>query len=952
MSAGKRGPYRLRHGGLIDRSRPVKFHFDGNEYDGFAGDSLASALLANGVRTVARSFKFHRPRGVFSCGVEEPNALIQCGEGGRAVPSVRAPCVELTAGLKARSQSGWPSVNFDAGRVLDLLAPLWSAGFYNKTFIWPSWHTYEPFIRRMAGLGRAPEQPDPDRYEVQNVHCDVLVVGGGRAGLARAVQLARAGSRVVLAEQDCQWGGQRAWSGTDAEGAPVSIGIADLVRELSSTKTARMLLRTTAVGSYDHNVLTLLERSGSTSNNAPRERLWVVRAGKIVLATGAIEQPLIFANNDRPGVMLAGAVRQYLQRYGVASGSQILIATNNDSVYGLATELQERGVKVVAVADSRSSVPESSRARLATSGIEVLPGSIPVDTQGFSALRGVTIGRLHADGSSIESKRILQCDVLAVSGGFNPTLHLFAQSSGKLAYDPLSGALLPVAPQPSIEITGSAARRVATGTRLSPVGDPKRKWVDLLHDVTVADLELALRENYTSVEHVKRFTTVGMAADQGKTSAAATLTVLGQLRDVPAGTLGHTTLRPPFTPVTLGAITGRAVDQQFTPHRQLPMHDWHVSHGAELHDFGEWRRPVVYIRPGETRAQATRREMRNVRSAAGLFDASPLGKIEIQGPDALQFLDRFYINDLTTLKPHRARYGFMLRESGIVFDDGTVVMLAPDHLLVTTTSGNASRVAHWLEEWHQCEWSHLRVAIMPVTDCWGTVSLCGPAARDILKKLPTDIDLSTAAFPHLAMREGTLLGMPARVYRVSFTGELTYEINVPGTGAPRLWNALIDAGADYGLQPLGLDALLLLRLEKGFIHIGSDTDGTTVPDDIGWGNVAAKKRRDYIGKRSLALPEHTRPDRLQLVGLKSEAGREFVIGSHLRLPGSAEATDGWITSAGNTVDGNHPIALAVLRAGRDRIGSEADIYDQGVLCGRARIVNPPFYDPAGDRMNV
>lgn len=953
MSSRRPGPYRLERGGSIDRSSRFTFQFNGKSHVGHAGDSLASALLASGQRIVARSFKFHRPRGVFSCGIEEPNGLVQLGTDARTIPSVRAPAIELTNDLEARAPAGWPSVEFDVGRALDFVAPLWSAGFYNKTFMWPSWHSYEPFIRRMAGLGVAPPEADPDRYDIQNIHCDVLVVGGGQAGLATAMGLAKSGARVVLTEQDRQWGGEAAWNGANIDGAPASRYIERTVDQLTRSANVRLLLRTTAVGSYDHNVYTLLERvAPSTSSGAPRERLWVVRAKRLVLATGMVEQPLIFANNDRPGIMLASAMRQYLHRYGVAPGSQTVIATNNDSAYTVAKELEAAGVNVVAIADSRPQVPDFCHRLLASSGIEILTGFIPIDTSGFSALRSVTLGHLSDKDSRIDARRTFDCDALGVSGGFNPTLHLFAQSGGKLAYDDSSGALLPVAAHPAIEIIGAAANVVHAGTRISPVGDSKRKWVDLLHDVTAADLELALRENYTSVEHVKRYTTVGMAPDQGKTSAPASLALLGKLRDIPARALGHTTLRPPFVPVTLGALAGRAIQQQFAPHKQLPMHDWHASHGAVFLDYGEWRRPVAYVRAGETRHQATQRESKTVRTAAGLFDGSPLGKIEIHGPDAIEFLDRFYINDLATLKPHRARYGFMLRESGIIFDDGTVVMLAPDRLLITTTSGNASRVAQWLEEWHQCEWPQLRVAIMPVTECWATVSLCGPMARKILSQVRTDIDLSPEAFPHLAMREGTLLDMPARIYRVSFTGELTYEINVPTGSAPKLWQALYDAGAPAGLQALGMDALLFLRLEKGFLHIGSDTDGTTVPDDVGWGTVAAKKKRDFIGKRSLTLPEHTRPDRLQLVGLQGTRGNEFVIGSHLRLAGSTQATDGWITSACTTVMDGETVALALLRAGRSKIGSEVDVYDLGAQRGKARVVNPSFYDPAGDRMNA
>jgi sarcosine oxidase subunit alpha len=976
------GPYRLERGGQIDRSTPIPFTFNGRPLTGYAGDSLASGLLGNGVRILARSLRFHRPRGLFSCGVEEPSGLLQLEAGARAIPVARATTVALTAGLEAHTGLGWPGVRCDLGRVLDVLSPLWAAGFYNKTFIWPSWHTYEGIIRRMAGLGRAPTGRDPDRYEVGNLHCDVLVVGGGVAGLRAALEAGRSGARVVLAEQDLRFGGEASWRGGSIDGVPAATWLSETLNALSRLPDVRLMSCTSAVGVYDHNVVTLLERArpspgdidlarkrltsiehahgggksdkaAHSSTNSPRERYWIVRTGRVVLATGAIEQPLIFSNNDRPGIMLASAAHQYLLRYGVALGTRVLIATNNDSAYELARDLVAAGVTLLGVADARQHVPEALRESLKSLSIPLLTGTMPVDTAGFGALSRVTLGRLSADGSHIDARQTFRCDALAVSGGFSPTLHLFAQAGGKLAYDDTSGALWPVARHRHFDIVGRAAERVAIGPRISPIGDPKRQWVDLLHDVTVADLELAARENFTSIEHVKRYTTVGMAADQGKTSSAATLSVLAKMRGIAARELGHTTLRPPFTPVTLGAIAGRDIGERFAPRRLLPMHAWHVANGALMHDFGEWLRPVAYPRAGESRQSAAWREARAVRMAAGLFDGSPLGKIEIRGPDALTFLDRFYINDLTTLTPHRARYGLMLRESGVVWDDGTVVMRAPDRLWVTTTSGNAGRVAQWLEEWRQCEWPRLRVAVVPVTEQWATITLAGPNARAILAKLPADIDLSAQAFPHMAMREGQLMGVPVRVCRVSYTGELSYEIHVASGKAPVLWEALMEHGADEGLQPLGIDALLLLRLEKGFVHIGTDTDGTTVPDDIGWGDVARRKQADFVGKRSLSLPEHLRTDRLQLVGLTTGPGAAVLpVGSHLRLQDSAQASDGWITSAGATVLKNERIALALLRGGRARVGAEVDVYDDGAIVTRARVVRPPFYDSSGERMNA
>lgn len=940
MSAGSyRLPAERGAGSSLKREQRVRFIFDDTTYEGYRGDTLASALLANGVRTVSRSFKFRRPRGVYSSGIEETNAFVQIGTGAASVPSTRATLVELTDGLQASSLS---RRGFDFGRLLDFTAPLWAAGFYNRTFIWPSWHTYEWLIRRMAGFGYAPNDQDPDRYERRNLHCDLLVVGGGARGIGEASAAAESGARVVLVEQASELGGRSAWQEQGSDSS---------VAQLRQLPNVQILTRTCAVGFYDRDVVTMLESvPGEESRSGrPRERYWIVRANRVVFATGAIEQPLVFCNNDRPGILLAGAAHEYLRKYAVACGRRVVVATNNDSAYVVARDLKAAGVNVLAVADSRFDVPAAIKSEMRSLSIPLHEGAMPIDTQGFSALRSVTLGKLSKDARHVESFQRFACDALAISGGWNPTLHLYSQATGKLCYDARSNALAPQSPHPVAASAGSPEGSSGLGPRLSPVGNTARQWIDLRHDVTVADIELGLRENFVSIEHQKRYTTSGMAPDQGKTSNLAVLETVARLRNVSPSEIGHTTFRPPFVPVTLGAIAGRAIGSRFVPERLLPIHDWHVSHGALMQDFGEWKRPAAYLRDGESRHSAVKREARAVRTACGLLDYSPLGKIEVHGPDALDFLNRFYINDLTTLKPGRARYCLMLRESGVIFDDGTVVMLAPDRFVVTTTSGNVRRVAAWLEEWHQCEWPHLRVAIVPVTENWACFSLAGPQSRDVLASLESNLDLSTAQQPHLGMCEGKMLGHEVRLYRVSFTGELAYEINVRASAAQAFWNALMDAGKPHGIQPFGLDALLLMRLEKGFLHVGTDTDGTTVPGDVGWGKVAANKRSDYVGKRSLWLPENQRTDRLQLVGLKSDT--DMVIGSHLRLVDSSEVTDGWVTSAGRSVMTDESIALAMLRGGRERIGAQVDLHDSGTVT-RATVVAPPFYDPTGERMSV
>lgn len=927
------GPYRLSSGA---EAAPIEFSFDGRVLRGVEGDTVASALLANGLRVVSRSFKFHRPRGVYSAGFDEPNALVQLHSGARAIPCARATLVPLSAGLQVSSQAGWPSVSHDVLRAIDLVHSVFAAGFYNKAFMWPSWHVYEPIIRRLAGFGRAPTGPDPDRYEVRHAHCEVLVVGGGTAGIQAARAAAATGERVILVEQDQNFGGD-----------------ASLLAGLASLANVQLLLRTTAVGYYDHDLVALAEGVAGGGSHLPRERLWLVRAGRVVLATGTLEQPLIFSNNDRPGIMLAGAALKYLRCHAIAPGREVVIAANNDSAYGVASELRRAGVNVGTMVDSRESPSDSLLQEMRSLGIGVQTKSMPIDTKGFGALKRVTLARL-GPGHGVSDIRHVACDALLVSGGWSPTLHLFAQAGGKLKFSESTRALEPLGPVPRIEIVGSAGQAPPEhlGERVSPVGNTARQWVDLRHDVTVSDIELSVRENFTAVEHIKRYTTLGMSVDQGKLGQAPAAEVIARARGLQPSQLGHTTFRPPFVPVTLGTMVGRNVADLYAPIRRTPLYELQKSASAVFEDFGEWQRAAVFPRAGESREQAMAREVHLVRGAVGLYDASPLGKIELIGPDALEFANRFYINNLATLQPGRARYGIMLRETGVIFDDGTVVTLDKDRVLLTTTSSGAGRVAAWLEEWRQCEWLGIRVVVAPVTDQWATVALTGQHARTLLERLKPDCDVSNEAFPHLDFRTTRLLGNDARIYRVSFSGELTYEINVPAHKGPELWAALLEEGRSFGIEPFGVDALLHLRMEKGFLHVGADTDGTTVPDDVGFGKPAAAKQSHYIGKRSLTLPENVRSDRLQLIGLAGEGAERLPVGSHLRLPGSKEATDGWVTSAGSLSTDGKPVAMALLRAGRSQTGRLVTVHDDGRIVTRARVASPLFYDPSGARMNA
>ncbi|MGQ0430607.1 MAG: 2Fe-2S iron-sulfur cluster-binding protein [Gammaproteobacteria bacterium] len=981
--------YRLDHGGHIDRSQRLSFRWNGRRIYAYAGDTIASALLAEDVAIVGRGMKYHRPRGVLSSGVEEPNALVTLGRGAAIEPSARATMIPVRDGLEVRAQNAWPSVRFDLGRVFDLTAALWPAGFYNKTFTWPSWHFYEPFIRRAAGLANPSLKPDPARYENVNAHCDLLIVGAGPAGLLAAKTAVRAGLSVILAEQDYECGVELLRPSAVLDEEPAITWVAGVLGELAASRNVTVLTSTTAFGLYDHGTAGLLQRLDlGGAKRALRQRYWRVRARQVLVATGAIEQPLVFGRNDLPGIMLAAAVRQYANRYAVAAGRRIVLATNNDSAYLAALDLVAAGVEVPLLVDSRITAPAALTDRVRECGIEIAMESIPLAALGRRRLGGLRFARVGPDGL-IAGAREIECDALGMSGGWAPAVHLYSQARGALKYDETRCCFVPpgdFSPICAGGVTGTvtleetfadAARAVGLALERAGVARPppielpvvlelsatahtgpargnaeprQREWLDFQHDVTVADLELAFAEGYDHVELIKRYTTTGMSVDQGKTANLNTLLAAAELRKESPGVTGTTTYRPPYTPVTLGALAGRGTGERYAPRRFLPAHAEHQSLSPHWWEAGGWMRPACYPQKGESPQAAVAREAAAVRGGVGIFDASPFGKIEVRGRDALKFLDRFYINSLATLEQDRIRYGLMLNENGVIIDDGTVAKLADDHFLVTTTSGGASRIGAWLEEWRQCEWPDLDVFIAPVTTHWATVAVAGPRARELLQRFETDVALDAASFPHLSLRSGSFAGVRARLYRVSFSGELGYEVNVPARHGAALWRALLAEGAPLGVVPYGIETALLLRLEKGFLHVGVDTDGTTCPADVGWGEVALRKKAYFIGKRSLARSENRRPDRLQLVGLTAADSSLLVPGAHLRLPGTREGSDGWVTSAAQSPALGKPIALAMLRGGRTRLGETATAHDLA-RHGPATVVATPFYDPEGKRLH-
>ena len=988
-------PHRLAEGGLIDRTHRLRFRFDGRTLTGYQGDTLASALLANGIRLVGRSFKYHRPRGILSAGSEEPNALVELRTGPRREPNTRATTIELYEGLDAASQNRWPSLKLDMLAANQIFAPIFGAGFYYKTFMWPAsfWEkVYEPAIRRAAGLGRAAGAPDPDHYEKANAFCDVLVIGAGPAGLSAALAAARSGVRVILAEEDFRFGGRLLAERYDIDGRPALDWVNAAEAELESLPDCRIMRRTTVVGVYDGGTYAALERVNDhvsvPPEHEPRQRLWRIVAKRAVLCAGAIERPIVFGDNDRPGIMLAGAVRAYVNRFGVVPGRRAVVFADNADAFRTAADLADSGIRVAALIDARKISSPTTQAEAEKANARYFPGAVIERVQGSHGVRGVTVRT--ADG---ETKR-LDCDLVVVSGGWNPSVHLTTHLNGKPKWSERLSAFVPDALPPGMSVAGAASGQFGLGACLaageaagaeaaqacgftpksrssvdastecdaaSPIWQVAeghgKAFVDLQNDVTVSDVKLAAREGFRSPEHLKRYTTLGMATDQGKTANANGAAVLAGVTGRYLGAVGTTTFRPPFTPIAISSFAGHHRGPDFRPARLPPSHQWAKEQGAVFVETGPWLRALYYPRRGEEPQDAVNREVANVRNNVGVCDVSTLGKIDVQGSDAGIFLDRVYANTFSTLAAGKARYGVMLREDGFVLDDGTTARLRDDHYYVTTTTVNAVKVMQHLEFCAQVLWPELDVQMVSVTEQWAQYAVAGPRARDVLQSVvDPSFDISNDAFPYLAAGEVTVCGgTPARLFRLSFSGELAYEVAVPARFGDALIRKIVEEGAAFGIAPYGTEALGVLRIEKGH-PAGGELNGQTTAHDLGLGKLLSVKK-DFIGRFMAARPALTDPSRSSLVGLRP-VNREDRLraGAHL-IPKGAEATaandQGYVTSIAFSTSLGQWLGLGLLANGPQRHGEIVRAYDP-VRAGDVEVeaCPPCHFDPEGARLRV
>ncbi len=996
---------RIDKAGLrLDRQRPIQFRFNGRDYQGFTGDTLASAVLAAGGTVLSRSWKYHRPRGVLTCGVEEPAALVQMESGASTIPNAKMPEVELYEGLQATSALPWPSPGKHLLSVNRWFAPLFPAGFYYKTFMWPAkaWMWYERFIRKAGGLGAAPTQEDQDRYVQQNIHCDVLVAGGGIAGLAAALAAGRSGARVILAELGPHLGGSAHRVQGTINGKLARAWVLDAERELAQLPQVRIIRRGVVFGYHDHNFLTIREALTDHLSLAERtgfrERLWRVRAQQVVLATGAHERPMVFGNNDLPGVMLSSALADYAELYGVRVGSQIVIAGSCDSAYSDARLLLAAGARVTVV-DTRAGEPHGgSRSHKAqAAGITVLRGFVPVQARGTAAVTGLVVRQMVGRAASGETRE-LPCDTIGMAGGWNPAIHLYSHSGGKARWDDEQVCFKPgsMLPQQACvgacnatwslgssldegSLAGAAAATAAgfdaraeayavdehaiepTGTFwIAETGVPlsrrPKAFVDYQNDVSASDIELAIREGFESIEHIKRYTAMGFGTDQGKLGNVNGMALAARAMGKPIDKVGTTTFRPNYLPISFGTFAGLERGALFDPARKTSPHDAHVAAGCLFEDVGQWKRPWYFPKVGEDLHQAVNREVLAVRKGVGMLDASTLGKIDIQGPDAAKLLNWVYTNPWLKLEIGKCRYGLMLDENGMVFDDGVTARLGENQYLMTTTTGGAARVLGWLERWVQTEWPDMQVYMSSVTDHWSTFAVVGPQSRAVVQKVLTDVDLSNEAFPFMSWRTAKAAGVPARIMRISFSGEMSFEVNVPSNAGKHVWNALMEAGKEFDITPYGTEAMHVLRAEKGYIIVGQDTDGSISPYDLGMGGMVSKTK-DFLGRRSLSRSDTAQSDRKQLVGLMTdEAQRVLPEGTQLTEQTQASPPPvpmiGHVTSSYHSPTLGRSIALAVVRSGQQRMGQKihAALADGRYVA--ATVCSPVFHDPEGKLLHA
>ncbi|MCB1546332.1 MAG: sarcosine oxidase subunit alpha family protein [Hyphomicrobiaceae bacterium] len=993
--------HRLPEGGRIDRSRTLSFLFDGQSYLGHPGDTLASALLANGVRVVGRSFKLHRPRGVFAYGVNEPNALVTLGTGVDGEANVRATMIELRQGLVAHSQNRWPSLAFDVMGVNDWFKSAFAAGFYYKTFMGPakkSWMTYEPWIRRAAGLGRSGTGSDSRRYGRRNITTDVLVVGGGPAGLAAACAAGRMGVRVLLVEQQPELGGSLL---EDREGSAAASFVDMMEQELAGLDTVRVLKRTTVFGAYDHGVFGLVERPSPEASPAAGERFIVVRSRAAVVATGALERHVPFGDNDRPGIMLASAARTYLNRYGVLCGRRVVVFTTNDHAYPAALDLAAAGA-TVSIIDPRPGPGSAMKAAVERAGVGLLSGHVVAEARGRAGVQSVLVaGYDAARGGTQPVWFELPADLVCVSGGYDPQVHLTSQLGGKAVWSDAaasfcsarqvgdawaSGAVTGVMSTTEVIADGLAQGRAAAiaaggrgdpgGLRVSadlaasespaammPLWDVppppsfrrrRKRFIDLQNDVSQSDVALAAREGYVSVEHMKRYTTLGMGTDQGKVANVVGLANLAAVTERAIADVGTTTYRPPYTPISVGALAGLETGQHSTPLRRTSLDLLHEAAGAVFVDAGHWRRPWYYPLKGETIDEAYRREALAVRTTVGMVDVSTLGKIDVQGPDAATFLDRIYVNAMSTLKVGRVRYGVMLRDDGLVLDDGTVARLGDAHFLVTTTTAEAGKVMSHLEGLLATVWPDLKVHVASVTDQWAAIAVAGPRALALLQDAAGARAAWLSGLPHMGLADGVIDGLPVRAHRVSFSGERAYELFVPSGYAAALWRRLAGSGGRHGLTLYGTEAMATLRIEKGHVA-GNEIDGRMTLGDLGLAGLA-KPGRHFIGSALMRREALMAPERPALVGLVPiDRGQRVRQGAILQPAGGPHEGHGLGHVSSTTFSPilGHYIALGFVAGGSARMGGQVDacspVHGETVRC---EVVSPKFYDPTGARLHA